>query len=116
METSRQEDLSMATEVQLRREGKRDSSAIVQELCDFSPRKGTTIKKARKRFSSPKQNPFIANLRARTKTEHGKIIEKVCELLDIRAPAPIDQDTILSESSDTEESENDLEESDLDSE
>ncbi|GBM31959.1 hypothetical protein AVEN_74256-1 [Araneus ventricosus] len=48
----------MAAEVQLRREGKRDSTAIVKELSDFSPRRGTTIKKARKRFSSPKQSSF----------------------------------------------------------
>ncbi|GBN38255.1 hypothetical protein AVEN_122360-1 [Araneus ventricosus] len=51
--TSSQEEISMAAEVQLRREGKRDSAAIVKELCDFSPRRGTTIKKARKCFSSP---------------------------------------------------------------
>ncbi|GBN95110.1 hypothetical protein AVEN_203138-1 [Araneus ventricosus] len=46
----------MAVEVQHHREGKRDSAAIVKELCDFTPRRGTTIKKARKRFSSPKQS------------------------------------------------------------
>ncbi|GBO00717.1 hypothetical protein AVEN_173619-1 [Araneus ventricosus] len=46
----------MAAEVQLLREGKRDSAAIVKELCDFSPRRGTTTKKTRKRFSSPKQS------------------------------------------------------------
>ncbi|GBN02209.1 hypothetical protein AVEN_15139-1 [Araneus ventricosus] len=47
LETSSQEEISMADEVQLRREGKRDSAAIVKELCDFSPRRGTTIKKKR---------------------------------------------------------------------
>ncbi|GBO16606.1 hypothetical protein AVEN_146869-1 [Araneus ventricosus] len=54
--TSRQEEISMAAEVQLLREGKRDSAAIVKELCDFSPKRGTAIKKAGKRFSSPKQS------------------------------------------------------------
>ncbi|GBL99670.1 hypothetical protein AVEN_249721-1 [Araneus ventricosus] len=56
LETSSQQDISMAAEVQLLREGKRDSSTIVKELCDFSPKRGTTIKKAMKRFSSPKQS------------------------------------------------------------
>ncbi|GBL90320.1 hypothetical protein AVEN_130409-1 [Araneus ventricosus] len=37
LETSSQEEISMAAEVQLRREGKRDSSAIVKGLCDFFP-------------------------------------------------------------------------------
>ncbi|GBO13915.1 hypothetical protein AVEN_7696-1 [Araneus ventricosus] len=54
LETSSQEEISMDTEVQLLREGKKDSEAIVKELCDFSPKRGTTIKKARKRFSNPK--------------------------------------------------------------
>ncbi|GBM11349.1 hypothetical protein AVEN_13578-1 [Araneus ventricosus] len=53
-------------------------------------------------------DPFIANLRSRPKIKRGKISNKVRELLEIRAPAPIDQDAILSESSDTEESESDL--------
>ncbi|GBM27709.1 hypothetical protein AVEN_25336-1 [Araneus ventricosus] len=57
LETSSQEEISMAAEVQLLREGKRDSAAIVKEPCDFSPKRGTTIKKkVRKSFSSPKQN------------------------------------------------------------
>ncbi|GBN57956.1 hypothetical protein AVEN_268672-1 [Araneus ventricosus] len=56
LETSSQEEISMADEVQLRREGKRDSAAIVKEFCDFSPKRGTTIRKARKRFSNPKQS------------------------------------------------------------
>ncbi|GBL72728.1 hypothetical protein AVEN_127961-1 [Araneus ventricosus] len=60
-------------------------------------------------------DPFIAKLRVRPKTKRGKISNEVRELLEIRALAPIDQDAILSESSDTEESESDLEESDLDS-
>ncbi|GBO26461.1 hypothetical protein AVEN_127210-1 [Araneus ventricosus] len=51
------------------------------------------------------------NLRSRPKTKRGKISNEVCELLEIRAPAPIDQDAILSEFSDTEESESDLEDS-----
>ncbi|GBM00188.1 hypothetical protein AVEN_176422-1 [Araneus ventricosus] len=51
-----------------------------------------------------------------SKTKRGKISNEVRELLEIIAPAPIDQEAILSESSDTEESESDLEESDLDSE
>ncbi|GBN51841.1 hypothetical protein AVEN_33343-1 [Araneus ventricosus] len=47
----------MAAEVQLLREGKRDSAATVKELCDFSPKKrNNNKKKARKRFSSPKQS------------------------------------------------------------
>ncbi|GBO01152.1 hypothetical protein AVEN_64228-1 [Araneus ventricosus] len=62
-----------------------------------------------------RENKFKTNLRARPKTKCGKISNEVHELLEIRAPAPIDQDAILSESSNTEESESDLEESDLDS-
>ncbi|GBN88989.1 hypothetical protein AVEN_212006-1 [Araneus ventricosus] len=50
LETSSQEEISMAPEVLLRREGKRDSATIVNKLCHFSPRRGTTIKKAWKRF------------------------------------------------------------------
>ncbi|GBN08166.1 hypothetical protein AVEN_1033-1 [Araneus ventricosus] len=61
-------------------------------------------------------HPFIANLRSRPKTKRVKISNEVRELLEIRAPGTIDQDAILSECSDTEESESDLEESDLDSE
>ncbi|GBN33242.1 hypothetical protein AVEN_10458-1 [Araneus ventricosus] len=41
--TSSQEEISMAAEVQFLREGKRDSAAIVKELCDFSLKSGTTI-------------------------------------------------------------------------
>ncbi|GBN42597.1 hypothetical protein AVEN_102735-1 [Araneus ventricosus] len=52
--TSSQEEISMAAEVQIRREGKRDSAAIVKELCDFSPRRGTTIKKSEEVFFKPK--------------------------------------------------------------
>ncbi|GBM77805.1 hypothetical protein AVEN_142164-1 [Araneus ventricosus] len=44
----------MAAEVQLRREGKRDLAAIVKELCKFSPRRGTTIKKSEEAFFKPK--------------------------------------------------------------
>ncbi|GBM51899.1 hypothetical protein AVEN_186186-1 [Araneus ventricosus] len=55
LETSSQEEISIAAEVQLPRGGKRYSSAIVKELCDFSPRRGTTIKKAGKHFSKAKQ-------------------------------------------------------------
>ncbi|KAJ8878455.1 hypothetical protein PR048_019033 [Dryococelus australis] len=40
--------MSMATEVQLRKSGKRDSAAIVNELCLYLPRRGKNIKKARK--------------------------------------------------------------------
>ncbi|GBO08970.1 hypothetical protein AVEN_208280-1 [Araneus ventricosus] len=36
-------------------------------------------------------DPFIANLRARPKTKRGKISNEVRELLEIRAPPPIDQ-------------------------
>ncbi|GBL73731.1 hypothetical protein AVEN_270418-1 [Araneus ventricosus] len=54
LETSSQEEISMAAEVQLRREGKRDSAAIVKELCDFSPRRGTTIEKSEEAFFKPK--------------------------------------------------------------
>ncbi|GBM77807.1 hypothetical protein AVEN_142166-1 [Araneus ventricosus] len=61
-------------------------------------------------------NPFIANLRACPKIKRGKISNEVRELLDIRVLSPIDQESILSESSDTEESESDREESDLDTE
>ncbi|GBO38284.1 hypothetical protein AVEN_22709-1 [Araneus ventricosus] len=49
LETSSQEDISMNAEVQFLRKGKRDSAAIVKELCDFSPKRGTTIKKKRGR-------------------------------------------------------------------
>ncbi|GBM48721.1 hypothetical protein AVEN_248262-1 [Araneus ventricosus] len=61
-------------------------------------------------------DPFIENLSARPKPKRGKISNEVRELLEIRAPSPIDQEAILSESSDTEESESDREESDLDTE
>lgn len=56
LETASQEEISMAAEVQLRKEGKRDSAAIVRELCQYSPRRGTTIKKARKCVLNPKQS------------------------------------------------------------
>ncbi|GBL88557.1 hypothetical protein AVEN_79717-1 [Araneus ventricosus] len=59
LETSSQEEISMAAEIQLRSEGKRDSAAIVKELCDFSPRRGTTIKNIRKRFSSQRKVVFL---------------------------------------------------------
>ncbi|CAH2107308.1 unnamed protein product [Euphydryas editha] len=45
LKTSSQEELSMATEVKLRQAGKRDSAAIVKELCLSSPQRGTNIKK-----------------------------------------------------------------------
>lgn len=54
LETSSREEISMATEVQLRKEGKKDSAAIVKELCLFSPRRGTVLKKARKYLESSK--------------------------------------------------------------
>ncbi|GBL81099.1 hypothetical protein AVEN_83164-1 [Araneus ventricosus] len=47
LETSSQKEISMTAEVQYLKEGKRDSAAIVKELCDFSPKRGTTIKKKR---------------------------------------------------------------------
>ncbi|GBN52602.1 hypothetical protein AVEN_32450-1 [Araneus ventricosus] len=47
LETLSQEEISMAAEVHLLREGERDSAAIVKELCDFSPKRGRTIKKKR---------------------------------------------------------------------
>ncbi|GBM99504.1 hypothetical protein AVEN_119782-1 [Araneus ventricosus] len=59
---------------------------------------------------------FIANLCPCPKPKRGDISNEVCEFLEIRASAPIDQDAILSEFSDTEESESDIEESYLDSE
>ncbi|GBO33813.1 hypothetical protein AVEN_224181-1, partial [Araneus ventricosus] len=57
--------------------------------------------------------PFIAILCSRPKAKCGKISNKVHEHLEIRTPAPIDLDAILSESSDRKESESDLDESDL---
>ncbi|GBM12359.1 hypothetical protein AVEN_211549-1 [Araneus ventricosus] len=44
------EELSTATEIQLRKQGKRDSAAIIKELSAASPNRGTTIKKARMSF------------------------------------------------------------------
>ncbi|GBO00744.1 hypothetical protein AVEN_120405-1 [Araneus ventricosus] len=55
------EELCTATEIQLRKQGKRDSAAIIKELSAASPNRGTTIKKARMFFLrkpatlSPKQ-------------------------------------------------------------
>lgn len=45
----------MATELNLRKEGKRDLAAIVKELCERSPKRGTSIKKVRKIFESQKK-------------------------------------------------------------
>ncbi|GBM61434.1 hypothetical protein AVEN_70787-1 [Araneus ventricosus] len=45
LETSSQEEISMAAEVLLHREDKRDSAATVNKLCHFSTRRGTAIKK-----------------------------------------------------------------------
>lgn len=61
LETTSQEELSMATEVNLRKSGKRDSAAIVKELCAFSPRRGTRIKKARRCFESIKREGLSAD-------------------------------------------------------
>ncbi|KAJ8873875.1 hypothetical protein PR048_024711 [Dryococelus australis] len=54
LEKSSQEELSMATEVQLRKSGKRDSAAIVKELCVYSPRRCTNLKKAQKCLETSK--------------------------------------------------------------
>ncbi|GBN51870.1 hypothetical protein AVEN_201368-1 [Araneus ventricosus] len=63
------------------------------------------------------QCPSIySKLTCSSQNKYRKISNEVRELLEIRTPAPIDQDAILLESSDTEESESDLEESDLGSE
>ncbi|GBO00691.1 hypothetical protein AVEN_245762-1 [Araneus ventricosus] len=59
LETSSQEEISMAAEVQLLREGKRDSSAIVKELYYFSPRRGTTIKKRGSVFQAQSKVVFL---------------------------------------------------------
>lgn len=58
LETTCPEEISMANEMQLRQSGKRDSAAIVKELCLFSPRRGTQIKKARRCLINPKQDGF----------------------------------------------------------
>ncbi|GBM95306.1 hypothetical protein AVEN_59502-1 [Araneus ventricosus] len=42
--------MSLAAEILLRREGKRDSSAIVIKLCHLSPRRSTTIEKREESF------------------------------------------------------------------
>ncbi|GBN65233.1 hypothetical protein AVEN_80856-1 [Araneus ventricosus] len=47
---STSEELSAATEIQLRKQGKRDSAAIIKELSAASLNGGTTIKKARISF------------------------------------------------------------------
>jgi hypothetical protein len=41
-------ELSIAAGIKLRKEGKRDSAAIVKELCCASPNRGTVIKKVRR--------------------------------------------------------------------
>lgn len=51
----------MATQVNLRKDGKRDSNTIVKELCAFSPRRGTRIKKAQKCFERQKQEGLAAD-------------------------------------------------------
>ena len=48
IESTSPEELSKATEVVLRKAGKRDSASIVKELCFASPTRGTNLKKARK--------------------------------------------------------------------
>lgn len=58
LETTSTEELSLATEVKLRQSGKRDSAAIVKELCLFSPKRGTEIKKVRKSLI-PKQSGLL---------------------------------------------------------
>lgn len=54
LETSSLQEIAMATEVKLRKDGKKDSAAIVKELCQFSPRRGTVIKKTRKSLETSK--------------------------------------------------------------
>ncbi|GBM64859.1 hypothetical protein AVEN_157110-1 [Araneus ventricosus] len=53
-------------------------------------------------------DPFIENLRSRPKIKHGKISNEAHELLEIRAPAPTDQDANISKSSNLEESDLDF--------
>ncbi|GBM70347.1 hypothetical protein AVEN_151485-1 [Araneus ventricosus] len=69
----------------------------------------------KQRTGNTNDDPFIVNLRDLPKTKCEKISNEARELFEIRAKALIDQDAILSESSDAEETENDLEESDIDS-
>ncbi|GBN48817.1 hypothetical protein AVEN_139937-1 [Araneus ventricosus] len=59
LETSSQQEISMAAEVQLLREGKRDSAAIVKELCDFTPKRGKTIKKRGSVFQAQRKVVFL---------------------------------------------------------
>lgn len=48
VESTSQEELAMATEIKLLKQGKRDSAAIVKELAEASPERGTTIKNTRR--------------------------------------------------------------------
>ncbi|GBN41660.1 hypothetical protein AVEN_13064-1, partial [Araneus ventricosus] len=98
--------------VNFRKKLKRPEISTTENLEKYSPGKhqGNTNKDLINRLLLTSA-PFIANLRSRPKTKRGKISNEIRELLEIRAPAPTDQDAILSESSDTDESERDLEDS-----
>lgn len=61
LDTTSKEEISMATETLLRQSGKRDSAAIVKELCLFSPRRGTNIKKARKIMATQRTDGLSAD-------------------------------------------------------
>lgn len=51
VESASQEELLIASGIKLQKSGKRDSASIVKELSTASPRRGTTIKKARVSFT-----------------------------------------------------------------
>ncbi|KAG5882908.1 hypothetical protein JTB14_022937 [Gonioctena quinquepunctata] len=52
LETTCSEEISLAIEMKLRPSETRDSAAIVKELCRFSPRRGTGIKKGGRVYES----------------------------------------------------------------
>ncbi|GBO01154.1 hypothetical protein AVEN_64230-1 [Araneus ventricosus] len=54
LETSSQEEISMAAEVQLRTEGKKDSAAIVKKTLRFFSQKRNNDKKSEEAFFKPK--------------------------------------------------------------
>ncbi|KAG5865609.1 hypothetical protein JTB14_019352 [Gonioctena quinquepunctata] len=56
LETTCLEELSLATEMELRQSGKKDSAAIVYELCRFPLRRGNGLKEGRKRLGIPRQS------------------------------------------------------------
>ncbi|GBN80984.1 hypothetical protein AVEN_107676-1 [Araneus ventricosus] len=76
------EELSTATEIQLRKQSKRDSAALIKELSAAFPNRGTTIKKARMSFLqkpatlSPEQTLVLMVYNGLSTSQYQRIREK----------------------------------------